>query len=165
MWRKRDDVVIDGLLGSAIEGVLEGAPRDAINNLYKDAQEATVTCECKQNFVNILIFQLLLFMFNLSKIQIINRGSSGWIERTQNYNIAWVRVAKYGTLQLALLLRKLSKFSENPRLFCFSIWGTATTALLIAFNKRMKRSKYDFKLQQNSHYKLSDCSSQESLCN
>ena len=36
------DVVIDGLLGSAIEGVLEGAPRDAINNLYKDEKEATV---------------------------------------------------------------------------------------------------------------------------
>ena len=71
------DVVIDGLLDSAVEGVLEGVPRDAINNLYKDAQEATVTCECKQNFVNILIFQLLLFMFNLSKIQVINRGSAG----------------------------------------------------------------------------------------
>ena len=60
--------MINGLLGSATEGVLEGAPRNAINNLYKDAQETTVTCECKQNFVNILIFQLLLFMFNLSKI-------------------------------------------------------------------------------------------------
>ena len=71
------DVVIDGLLDSAIEGVLEGVPRDAINNLYKDAQEATVTCECKQNFVNALIFQLLLFMFNLSKKQVVNRGSAG----------------------------------------------------------------------------------------
>ena len=71
------DVVIDSLLDSAIEGVLEGAPRDAINNLYKDVQEATVTCECKQNFVNILIFQVLLFMSNLSKIQVINRGSAG----------------------------------------------------------------------------------------
>ena len=69
--------MIDGLLDIAIEGVLEGAPRDALNNLYKDAQETTVTCEGKQNFVNILIFQLLLFMFNLSRIQIINRGSSG----------------------------------------------------------------------------------------
>ena len=69
--------MIDGLLDIAIEGVLEGAPRDAINNLYKDAQETTITCEGKQNFVNILIFQLLWFMFNLSKIQIINRGSSG----------------------------------------------------------------------------------------
>ena len=28
-------VVIDGLLDSAFEGVLDGAPRDAINNLYK----------------------------------------------------------------------------------------------------------------------------------
>ena len=37
-------------------GVLEGVPRDAINNLYKDAQEATVTCECKQKIVNILLF-------------------------------------------------------------------------------------------------------------
>ena len=71
------DVVIDGLLDRAIEGVLEGVPRDGINNLYKDPQEATVTCECKQNFVNILLFQLLLFMFNLSKIQVINRGSAG----------------------------------------------------------------------------------------
>ena len=67
----------DGLLDSAFEGVLEGAPRDAINNLYKDAQEATITCECKQDFVNVLIFQLLLFMFNLSKIQVINRCSVG----------------------------------------------------------------------------------------
>ena len=57
--------MIDGLLDSPIECVPEGAPRDAINNLYKDAQEPTITRECKQNFVNILIFQLLLFMFNL----------------------------------------------------------------------------------------------------
>ena len=71
------DVVIDGLLDSAIKGVLEGAPRDAINNLYKDAQEVTVTCECKQNFVNILIFKLLLFIFNFSKMQVVNRGSAG----------------------------------------------------------------------------------------
>ena len=38
------DVVIDGLLDSAVEGVIESAPRDAIN-LYKDTQEATITCE------------------------------------------------------------------------------------------------------------------------
>ena len=69
------EVVIDGLLDSAIESVLEGAPRDAINSLYKDAQETTVTF--KQNFINMLIFQLLLFMFNLSKMQVINRGSAG----------------------------------------------------------------------------------------
>ena len=48
--------MIDGLLDSVIEGVLEGAPRDATKNLYKDAQEATVTCECKQSFLNILTF-------------------------------------------------------------------------------------------------------------
>ena len=48
--------MIDGLLDSVIDGVFEGAPRDAINNLYKDAQEATVTCECKQNFVNISLY-------------------------------------------------------------------------------------------------------------
>ena len=36
------DVVIDGLIDSAVEGVLEDAPRDAINNLYKDEKEATV---------------------------------------------------------------------------------------------------------------------------
>ena len=86
--------MIDGLLDSAIEGVLEGVPREAINNLYKDAQEATVACECKQNFVNVLIFQLLLFMFNLSKKQVINRGSAGWRDRIQNYSIAWVQGAK-----------------------------------------------------------------------
>ena len=69
------DVLMDGLLESAIERELEGAPRDAIN-LNKDAQEATITCECKQNFANIIIFQLLLFMFNLPKRQVINRGSA-----------------------------------------------------------------------------------------
>ena len=79
---------VAGLLDSALEGVLEGIPRDAINNLYQDAQEATITCECKQNFVNILSFQLLLSMFNLSKIQVINRGSTGSRERSQNYSIA-----------------------------------------------------------------------------
>ena len=61
------DFAFDGLLDSAIEGVLEGAPNDAINNLYKDAQEATVTCEYKQNFINILIFQLLLFILTTQK--------------------------------------------------------------------------------------------------
>ena len=71
------DVLIDGLLDSAVKGVLEGAHRDAINTLYKDAQKATVTCECKQNCVNTLIFQILLFMFNFSKKQVINRGSAG----------------------------------------------------------------------------------------
>ena len=35
------DVVIDGLVDIAIEGVLEGASRDAINNLYKHA----LTCK------------------------------------------------------------------------------------------------------------------------
>ena len=80
VWKKCEEidtfeVVIDGLLDSAIESVLE-APRDAINSLYKDAQETTVTF--KQNFVNMLIFQLLLFMFNLSKMQVINRDSAGW---------------------------------------------------------------------------------------
>ena len=69
------EAVIDGLLDSATESVLEGAPRDAINSLYKDAQETTVTF--KQNFVNMLIFQLLLYMFNLSKMQVINRDSAG----------------------------------------------------------------------------------------
>ena len=50
------DVVIDGLLDSAVEGVLEGAPRDEINDLYKDPQEASIICKCKQNFVNVLFF-------------------------------------------------------------------------------------------------------------
>ena len=49
-------VVIDGLLDSAVESVLEVAPKDVINNLYKDAQEATVTCDSKQNFVSISVF-------------------------------------------------------------------------------------------------------------
>ena len=48
--------MIDGILDSVIEDLLKDAPRDAIKNLYKDAQEATVTWECKQNFLNILIF-------------------------------------------------------------------------------------------------------------
>ena len=52
------DVKIDGLRDSGIEGVLEGAPEDAINNLYIDAQEASVTCESKQNFINIVTLQL-----------------------------------------------------------------------------------------------------------
>ena len=68
--------MIDGLVDSVIEGVLEGVPRDPINNLCKDAQEATVTYECRHNFVNIIIFQFLLLMFSLSKIQVI-RGSAG----------------------------------------------------------------------------------------
>ena len=39
------DVGTDGLLDSAIEDVLEDAPKNATNNLFKDAREATVTCE------------------------------------------------------------------------------------------------------------------------
>ena len=64
------DFAFDDLLDSSIEGVLEGAPNDAINN-----------------FINILIFQLLLFMFNHSKMQVINRGSAGVREKSQNYSI------------------------------------------------------------------------------
>ena len=71
------DVVIDSLLDSAIEGAREDAPKDALNNLYKNAQEATLTCESKQNFVNVLNFQLVLIMFNLSTMQAISRGSVG----------------------------------------------------------------------------------------
>ena len=71
------DVVIDGLLDSAIEGALEGAPKDALTNLCKDAQEAIITLESKQNGVSILNFQLLLIMFNLSTMQAISRGSVG----------------------------------------------------------------------------------------
>ena len=52
------DVKVDGLLDSGIEGVLEGAPEDAINNLYIDPQEASVMCESKQNFINIITLQL-----------------------------------------------------------------------------------------------------------
>ena len=43
-------VGIDGLLDSAIEDVLEDAPKNAINNLFKDAREATVTCELQTKF-------------------------------------------------------------------------------------------------------------------
>ena len=50
------DVLIDSLLDNAIEGVFEDAPKDALDNLSKDAHEATATCESKQNFVNILNF-------------------------------------------------------------------------------------------------------------
>ena len=69
--------MIDGLLDSAFEGVLEGALKRVPNNLCKDAQEATVACEGKQNFVNILNFQLFLIMLNRSTIQAISRGSVG----------------------------------------------------------------------------------------
>ena len=71
---------VKGEFKCSIYVALEGAPKDAINNLCKDAEEATVTCKYKQNFVNILnyiYFQLLLFMFNLSKMQDINRGTAG----------------------------------------------------------------------------------------
>ena len=54
--------VIDGLLDSAIEGAHEGVPKDAPNDLRKDAQEATIFFESKQNVVNILNFQILLIM-------------------------------------------------------------------------------------------------------
>ena len=69
--------MIDGLLDSAIEGVLEGALKGVLNNVCKDAQEANVACEGKQNFVNILNFQLFLIMLNLSMMQAISRGSVG----------------------------------------------------------------------------------------
>ena len=70
------DNIIDGLLDSAIEGALEDAPNDPLNDLHKYAQEA-ITFESKQNVVNILNFQLLSIMFNLSMMQAISRGSVG----------------------------------------------------------------------------------------
>ena len=36
---------MDGLLDSSIEDAREGAVKDALNNLRKDAQEATITFE------------------------------------------------------------------------------------------------------------------------
>ena len=68
------DDIIDGLLDSAIDGALEDAPNDPLNDLPKDAQEA-ITFESKQNVVNVLNFQLLSIMFNLSMMQAISRGS------------------------------------------------------------------------------------------
>ena len=57
------DVVMDGLRDISIEDVREGAAKDAFNNLRKDAQEATITFESKQNVVNILHFHLPLIIF------------------------------------------------------------------------------------------------------
>ena len=54
---------MDGLLDSSIEDAREGAVKDALNNLCKDAQEATITFESKQNVVNILHFHLPLIIF------------------------------------------------------------------------------------------------------
>lgn len=46
-------VVIDGLLDNAIEGALEGEPKDSLIDLRKDSQEASITFECEQHFVDI----------------------------------------------------------------------------------------------------------------
>ena len=54
---------MDDLLGSSIEDAREGAAKDALNNLRKDAEEATITFESKQNVVNILHFHLPLIIF------------------------------------------------------------------------------------------------------
>ena len=54
---------MDGLLDSSIEDAREGAVKDALDNLRKDAQEATITFESKQNVVNILHFHLPLIIF------------------------------------------------------------------------------------------------------
>ena len=69
--------MIDGLLDNALEGVLEGALKGVLNNLCKDAQEANVVCEGRQNFVNMLNFQLFFIMLNLSMMQAISKGSVG----------------------------------------------------------------------------------------
>ena len=71
------NVVIDDLPDSTTEGAREGATKDVLNDLHQDEQEATITFESKQNIVNILNFQLLLIMFNLSTMQAISRGSVG----------------------------------------------------------------------------------------
>ena len=84
------NAVIDDLPGSVIECVREGATKDVLNDLHEDEQEATITFESKQNIVNILNFQLLLIMFNLSTMQAISRGSVGWRERSKNCIIAQV---------------------------------------------------------------------------
>ena len=71
------NAVIDDLPDSVIEGVREGVTKDVLNDLHEDEQEATITFESKQNIVNILNFQLLLIMFNLSTMQAISRGPVG----------------------------------------------------------------------------------------
>ena len=43
-------------------GLLESTPKDAINDLHKDPQGATITFESKKNFANILKFQQLLII-------------------------------------------------------------------------------------------------------
>ena len=70
-------VAIDGLLDSEIEGSHEGEPKDALNDLHKDAQEVTLTFQSKQNVVNIFPFRLFLIMFNVSTKQAISRGPLG----------------------------------------------------------------------------------------
>ena len=84
---------VKGEFKCSIYVALEGAPKIFFQGALKVAQK----CEEKDIFDVVklfLIFQLFLFMFNLSKIQVINRGSADWKERSQNYDIAWVQGAK-----------------------------------------------------------------------
>ena len=70
------DVVVQCPLDGVIKCSRESAPKDALNDLHKDAREATITFESKQNIVNVLNFQLLLIMFNLPTKQAISRGAA-----------------------------------------------------------------------------------------
>ena len=76
-----------GELKGSLYVLFKGAPKIFFQGALKVAQK----CEEKDIFDVVklfLIFQLFLFMFNLSKIQVINRGSADWKERSQNYDIA-----------------------------------------------------------------------------
>lgn len=54
-------MVVDALL----DGAIEGAPKHALNDLRKDANNKAITkFEKNQTIVNILDFQLFLIMFN-----------------------------------------------------------------------------------------------------
>ena len=56
--KKKDAFVaaVDGLFDGKIEVTPDGVAKDALKNLLKDGQEATMKFESKQNIVNILDF-------------------------------------------------------------------------------------------------------------
>ena len=62
----------------------------------KYVQKATITFGSRQNSANILKFQLLLIMFNLSKMQTVSRRSGD--ELKLQYSISNVSRAGYGTV-------------------------------------------------------------------
>ena len=54
------DVAVDGLFCSAIEGTPEGAPKDALNYLCKDSQEATMKFESKKKYSKCIRFSAII---------------------------------------------------------------------------------------------------------